>query len=138
MASNVVLVTGSNGMVGMNMEMLVQNLNKNQVLNPLPSNAHLDKFLLEKTPNFKFKFATRADADLTSFDQTLALFEKNNPTIVIHLAAKVGGLFANLHDKVTFFESNLQINMNVIKASHMCKVKRLVCMLSTCIYPDGA
>ncbi len=57
--------------------------------------------------------------------------------IVIHLAAKVGGLFANLQNKVQFFEQNIKINMNVIQACFESKVKRLVCMLSTCIYPDG-
>ena len=57
---------------------------------------------------------------------------------MIHLAAKVGGLFANMQDKVGFFEINMLINMNVIRACHQNQVRRLVCMLSTCIYPDGA
>lgn len=57
---------------------------------------------------------------------------------MIHVAAKVGGLFANMQDKVAFFEENMKINMNVIHASHKFGVKRLVCVLSTCIYPDSA
>ena len=57
---------------------------------------------------------------------------------MIHLAAKVGGLFANMSDKVAFFEVNMKINMNVIQASHNSKVKRLICMLSTCIYPENS
>ena len=55
---------------------------------------------------------------------------------MIHLAAKVGGLFANMNDKVGFFEENLSMNSNVIKASYKAGVKKLVCVLSTCIYPD--
>jgi GDP-L-fucose synthase len=55
---------------------------------------------------------------------------------VIHLAAKVGGLFANMADKVNFYESNIQINSNVIKACDLIGVKRLICVLSTCIFPD--
>jgi len=37
---------------------------------------------------------------------------------VIHLAARVGGLYANMKDKVGFYEDNMQINMNVLKACH--------------------
>jgi GDP-L-fucose synthase len=55
---------------------------------------------------------------------------------VVHLAARVGGLFANINDKVAFYEQNMSINQNVIKSSYLAKVKRLVCCLSTCIYPD--
>jgi GDP-L-fucose synthase len=55
---------------------------------------------------------------------------------VIHLAAMVGGLYANMAKKVQFFEDNVHINMNVIKAAYEVKVKRLICCLSTCIFPD--
>jgi GDP-L-fucose synthase len=56
---------------------------------------------------------------------------------VIHLAARVGGLFANLNDKVGFYEDNININMNIIKCSYQSNVKRLICCLSTCIFPDN-
>ena len=55
---------------------------------------------------------------------------------MIHLAARVGGLFANMQDKVGFYEDNMQINMNVIKGCHKYGVKRVMSALSTCIYPD--
>ena len=55
---------------------------------------------------------------------------------MIHLAAKVGGLFANMSSNVDFYEENMKINMNVIKCSYQYKVKRLICVLSTCIFPD--
>ena len=64
------------------------------------------------------------------------MFEKIKPNVVIHLAATVGGLFANMNDKVKFFENNIAINHNVIKSSYHVGVTRLVCVLSTCIYPD--
>ena len=64
------------------------------------------------------------------------MFERIKPTVVIHLAATVGGLFANMSDKVKFFEDNIAINNNVIKSSYQVGVARLVCVLSTCIYPD--
>ena len=52
------------------------------------------------------------------------------------MAAKVGGLFANMASKVDFFEQNMSINHTVIKCCHTFGIKRLVCILSTCIYPD--
>ena len=86
--------------------------------------------------NLDFIFIDRSHADLTNKDQTLKLFQQVKPDLVVHLAAKVGGLFANMKDKVGFFEQNLLINMNVIYSSYQVSVKRLVCLLSTCIYPD--
>ena len=65
-----------------------------------------------------FYFAKREDADLTSYEQTEKLFKRVKPAYVIHLAAMVGGLFANMADKVGFLEKNLAINHNVIKSSH--------------------
>lgn len=56
---------------------------------------------------------------------------------MVHLAARVGGLFANMKDKVGFYEDNMHINMNVIYACHHYKVKRLLSALSTCIFPDN-
>lgn len=41
-----------------------------------------------------------------------------------------------MNDKVGFFEENLAINGNIIRMSHKYGVKKLVCVLSTCIYPD--
>lgn len=85
----------------------------------------------------RFYFATREqDGDLSDYSSVDAMFTKVKPTFVIHLAAKVGGLFANMSDKVGFFEKNLAMNHNVIKCSHNHSVTRLVCVLSSCIYPD--
>lgn len=67
---------------------------------------------------------------------TDAIFEKFKPTHVIHLAAKVGGLFANLAQKVEFYRENILINDNIMECCRINKVKKLVSMLSTCIFPD--
>ena len=65
-----------------------------------------------------FSFTGRNEADLTNLTQVEDLFAKVKPTLVIHLAARVGGLFANMKDKVGFFEDNLAMNSNIIKTSH--------------------
>lgn len=85
---------------------------------------------------YDFIFVTSKDADLTDYTQTWRLFEKHHPDYVIHLAACVGGLFKNMNQKVDMFEKNTLINFNVVKYSHDFKVKKLICCLSTCIFPD--
>jgi len=55
-------------------------------------------------PSLQFVFADRSSADLTDLKETQKLFESIKPSYVVHLAAKVGGLFANMEDKVAFFE----------------------------------
>ena len=107
-----VLVTGSSGLVGS----AIKNISPNYP--------------------YDFIFVSSRDADLTDYKQTWNLFNKHNPDYVIHLAACVGGLFKNMNYKVDMFEKNTLINFNVVKYSHTFKVKKLICCLSTCIFPD--
>ena len=79
---------------------------------------------------FVFKFTHR------DRDSTRAVFEKYQPTHVIHLAAKVGGLFNNMAHKVEFYNDNMIMNMNVMELCREFKVKKLISCLSTCIFPD--
>mmetsp|Transcript_34996 Transcript_34996/g.100792 ORF Transcript_34996/g.100792 Transcript_34996/m.100792 type:complete len:328 (-) Transcript_34996:54-1037(-) len=74
--------------------------------------------------------------DLRKREDTEKIFEEFKPTHVIHLAAKVGGLFANMAQKVEFFRENILINDNVMECCRIYKVKKLVSFLSTCIFPD--
>ena len=55
---------------------------------------------------------------------------------MIHLAARVGGLFANMKYKVEFWRENVAINDNVLHWSKEYGVKKCVSCLSTCIFPD--
>ena len=41
-----------------------------------------------------------------------------------------------MNNKVEMYEKNILINTNVVQCSHNCGVKRMVCSLSTCIFPD--
>lgn len=113
---SVVLVTGGSGLVGDAIRSYIE-----------------DKGALK---NEKWVFLSSKDGDLRKRDETEAIFEKNKPTHVIHLAAKVGGLFANMSQKVEFFRENILINDNVMECCRIYKVKKLVSMLSTCIFPD--
>lgn len=65
------------------------------------------------------------------------LFKKEQPVNVIHCAAKVGGLGGNMNLKGEFFYDNIMINTNVIESCRKYNIKKLVCFLSTCIFPDN-
>ena len=81
-------------------------------------------------------FISTEDADLTDATQTKEVFERIKPTHVIHLAAVGGGLFRNMNYSVDFLRINIQISDNVLHASHILGVKKVVSCLSTCIFPD--
>lgn len=80
---------------------------------------------------------SRKDADLTNWDQTFDLFQRLKPDVVIHCAAKVGGVKANMDYPADFCRENLLINQNVLEACRLLKVRKFVGFLSTCIFPDG-
>jgi len=65
-------------------------------------------------------------------------FEKEKPDYVFLAAAKVGGIIANNTYRAQFIYENLQIQNNVIHASWMNGVKKLLFLGSTCIYPCNA
>jgi GDP-L-fucose synthase len=119
-ASNVVLVTGSNGLVGM------------AVRDEVSSGKPLE----DCSP--RWFFASSKDADLRDLHATWALFERVQPTHVLHLAAHVGGLFANMKNQVEFWRDNNSMQDNIFQCCKEFKVKRLVSCLSTCIFPDRA
>ena len=58
------------------------------------------------------------------------------PHYVVHLAARVGGIQANMNKMGDFYYDNMMINMNVLESCKLYKVKKMVSLLSTCIYPD--
>jgi len=74
--------------------------------------------------------------NLRDYDQVYELFMKNVPTHVIHCAAKVGGVLANLNYPGEFFYDNIMMNTNVLECSRIFGVKKVVSFLSTCIFPD--
>ncbi|KAL3770857.1 hypothetical protein ACHAWO_007166 [Cyclotella atomus] len=87
-------------------------------------------------PGETWIFLSSKDGDLRVREDTDKIFEKCKPTHVIHLAAKVGGLFANMKQKVEFYRENTLINDNIMENCRIHKVTKLVSMLSTCIFPD--
>ncbi len=106
--SNKILVTGGSGMVGKELKKLI------------PDAIYISS----------------KDYDLTNEFQVMNMFHKYRPEIVIHLAARVGGIQENLKYKVEFLEQNVLMNTYVLKYAYEFGVKKFIGILSTCIYPD--
>lgn len=84
-----------------------------------------------------FKISSK-DVDLKDSHETNAAFKVLKPTHVIHCAGRVGGLGGNLNAKGEYYYDNIMINTNVIEACRTSGVKKLICFLSTCVFPDEA
>ena len=110
-----IFIAGSNGMVG---KALHRAFKKNNYLNLL-------------TPS-------RNDLDLFNFIDVKNWFLKNQPNVVIIAAAKVGGILANYEYPFEFLIENLKIQNNLIEIASSTKVRRLLFLGSSCIYPRNS
>jgi len=81
---------------------------------------------------------TSAELDLRNQSAVNQFFIDNSPEYVFLSAAKVGGIQANNIYRADFLYDNLMIEANVIKASYDSKVKKLLFLGSSCIYPKLA
>ena len=103
-----ILVTGGSGMVG----------------------KHLQEMLPDAV------FVGSKDYNLTIPYGVGCMFKEIKPDVVIHLAAKVGGIKDNMANPLEFLEANLQMNTNVVMEAQNHKVKKFIGIGSTCVYPD--
>ena len=103
-----ILVTGGNGLVG----------------------KHLQDILPDAI------YVSSKDCDLTQNYDVHRLMYTERPDVVIHLAARVGGILDNINYPVDYLEENIMINTNVLRKCHQFGVERVISILSTCIYPD--
>ena len=103
-----VLVTGGSGLVG------------NHLKDILPKAIYLSS----------------KDCDLTNINEVDDLISKHKPDIVVHLAARVGGILDNLKYPVDYLEQNVLMNTNLLSICHKYDVRNVIAVLSTCIYPD--
>jgi GDP-L-fucose synthase len=108
-----ILITGSNGLVGS---------------------------ALRKQLGDDHVYHTKEEVDLLDYKKTHDYFsyhvKHSNVDTIIHCAAKVGGVQANLSDNKGFFIDNFVINNNVMETSFRNEVPNFVNLLSTCIFPE--
>ena len=81
---------------------------------------------------------TSKELDLRRQADVEAFFEKERPEYVFLSAAKVGGIMANNTYPADFIYDNIMIQANVIHAAYKCRVKKLLFLGSSCIYPKFA
>ncbi|KAF8531914.1 epimerase-domain-containing protein [Gautieria morchelliformis] len=119
---DVILVTGGSGLVGQGIK---------YVIDTEPEGSRFGRRAGEQ-----WIFVRSSEGDLRKPEDAKRLFEKYNPTHVIHLAAIVGGLFINMASNLTFLQSNIAINSNVLQAAHDAHTQKVISCLSTCVFPD--
>jgi len=81
---------------------------------------------------------TSSELDLRNQQAVNDFFEKEKPSYVILAAAKVGGIHANNTYRAEFIYDNIMIQANIIHASYLNKVAKLLFLGSSCIYPKMA
>lgn len=109
-----ILITGGNGMVG-----------KNILEHP-------------KAIQHTFLSPNSSELNLRDYSAVDAFLKENQPDFIIHAAGLVGGIHANMARPVDFLIYNLDMGRNVIMASKDNKVKGLMNLASSCMYPREA
>ncbi|MES1178512.1 MAG: GDP-L-fucose synthase [Myxococcales bacterium] len=99
--------------------------------------SHLREALLERGTT-AIVSPRSADVDLTDAAATRALFERERPDLVLHLAAKVGGIGANLKHPGTFFRDNMAMGLNVLEEARRVGTPKVVIAGTICAYPKFA
>ena len=107
-----IFVAGHNGLVG---SAIIRKLKKKGFRN----------ILVEK----------KSKLNLLDQSQVLKFLKKNKPKFIFIAAAKVGGIYSNDKYKAEFIYSNLSIQNNIIHSAYKCKIKDLIFLGSSCVYP---
>ncbi len=108
-----IFLTGGNGMLGRAMQRIAK----------------------VQFPDLEILAPSRAELPLDNREAVNTFYASNNIDIVIHGAAKVGGIAANIAHPVDFLVQNLRINDNVIMGAHDANVGKLIFFGSSCMYP---
>jgi len=80
---------------------------------------------------------TRDDLDLRDSRALTSILRRENPDIVIHAAAKVGGIQANINNPFEFLAHNIAMDTNVVESCISEAVPNLLYMGSSCMYPKN-
>jgi len=93
---------------------------------------------LKKSGFTNLIYKTSKELDLRNQADVAAFFNEERPQFVFLAAAKVGGIMANNTYRADFLYDNLMIVSNIVHAAYAVKVKKLLFLGSSCIYPKMA
>ena len=101
------------------------------------SSGMLGRSLVEKFKKKKFNYLAPSSKELNLLDKKKIekYLKKNKPNYIIHLAGYVGGIGANIDKPIDFLNLNTMMGINLIDAAHKLKIKNLLNIGSSCIYP---
>ena len=91
--------------------------------------------MLKKNKNIRLITKNKRELNLINQEKVQNFFCKEKPDQVYIAAAKVGGIYANSTYPAEFIYENLMIQSNIINAAFVNKVKKLLFLGSSCIYP---
>ncbi len=106
-----VLITGGSGLVGSSIKSMVKENN-----------------------DYEYIFLNSKECDLRNEVSVDTFFNQCKPDIVIHLANVVAGLYGNISNNYKMLVDNVKINTNILEACNKYKIKRLINILSTCVF----
>jgi GDP-L-fucose synthase len=84
----------------------------------------------------KATYLSSKDYDLTKELEVIKMFETHKPKVIIHLAARVGGILENINKPIEYFEDNVLMNTYLLKYSKEYKIEKFLGILSSCAYSD--
>ena len=101
------------------------------------SQGFLGKKLLNflKKKNLKV-IGDKKKFDLKNIEETKKLFDRSKPDIVIHCAGKTGGVSYTSQYPATILRENININSNIFEIASSFKIKKLILIGASCVYPD--
>jgi len=89
-----------------------------------------------KAGGYKYIFsADHSEYDFVKLEDIKRMYDDSNPDIVIHLAARVGGIGFNEENPATLFYENLMMGTQLLHEAYVRKVEKFVAIGTICAYP---
>lgn len=89
-------------------------------------------------PDREFLFCSSKDCNLTRLNEVCSYVKHIGPDAILHLAAVSGGIELSMNYPATLLRDNVLMNINIMEASRMLGIKKIVMTLSTGMYPPDA